>query len=251
MTQLSATPVSTYYAFPCPNCGRLPPAGSEPERCECGYSYPKTYVIPYDFPWSFDEPFWSELRTHRALRLLGRFVGKDPGRLAELRHVEYLALSRYPSFGFGLLEEFRVLRSLELDFMQIKTLDGIGQLSLTTLGMTELKDLEDIGALGGLPLLLLRMALCKRVKDYEPVGDLHHLERFDLETKVVPSLGFLRRISTLRRVALAIDKVGSDAVAELSELSKLEWIGVRQRLLGRAGLGRLREALPGCKIDVW
>ena len=251
MTQLSAIPVSTYYAFPCPNCGRLPPAGSEPERCECGYSYAKTYVIPYDFPWSFDEPFWSELRTHRALRLLGKFIGKDPGRLAELKHVEYLALSRYPGFGFSLLEEFRVLRSLELDFMQLKTLDGIGQLSLTTLGLAELKALEDISALSGLPLVLLRMALCNRVKDYEPVGELERLERFDLEAKVVQSLGFLRRISSLRRVALAIDKVDSDAVAALSELSNLEWIGVRQRLLGRAGLGRLREALPACKIDVW
>src|SRR5262245_58521513 len=109
MAQLSATPVSTRYAFACPRCGSVPQAGTEPQRCECGYEYPNTYVIPYDFPWSFEEPFRSELNSHRALRLLGRFVGKDPRQLSTLKHVEYLAISRYPKFDFGLLAGFRSL----------------------------------------------------------------------------------------------------------------------------------------------
>ncbi|MCC6180032.1 MAG: hypothetical protein IT305_32360 [Chloroflexi bacterium] len=251
MVQLSATPVSTRYAFVCPDCGRIPAAGSEPTDCECGYSYPKTYVVPYDSPWSFDEPFWTELRSHRALRLLGRFVGGDPARMRELKHVEYLALSRYPGFGFRLLEEFKELRVLELDFLQATTLDGIEALPLTALGLTELKYLQDINALRGLGLLVLRMALCDKVEDYDPIGDLRCLQRFDLEAKVVPSLEFLQRVGTLRRVGLAAGKATGDVVAQLSGLRHLERLGVSKRLIGRAGVRRLQEALPHCAIDAW
>jgi hypothetical protein len=251
MTQLSDTPISAYDPFDCPSCGSSPPADSEPRRCECGYSYPKTYSIPGDFPWSFDDKIGTEFRRHRALRLLGKFVGEDPERLSEFSHVEYLALSRFPKFSLDMLAGFGALRVLDLDFQRMETLEGIERLPLRVLRMTELRRLENISALSGLPLIVLTVAICNRLEDYGPLGNLRQLLRCEIEARHVPSLGFLRRIGTLRRLALAVDRVDAAVVEDLSELSQLEWIGLRRRLLAPNGLVRLRQALPSCTIEVW
>ncbi len=207
-------------------------------------------MVPYDSPWSFDEAFGTAFREHQALRLLGKFIGKDPARLSELVHVEYLALSRYP-FTFELLAGFHALRVLELDFLQLKSLGGIERLDLKSLAISELRQLEDISGLRTLPLVGLKVALCNRVMDYGPIGDMDRLERLNVEAKQVPSLAFLTRLRTLRRLGLAVDKVDSNVVEDVLALSGLQWLGIRKRLLGRGGLERLNVALPNCKVDVW
>lgn len=251
MIPLNSKPISVFLPLPCPCCGRKPPASSEPKCCECGYAYPLAYSIPYDFQWSFEEPFLTAFRNHRALHLLGHFIGKNPERLMDFKHIEYLSISRYPKFDFSWLSVFGELLSLELDYLQLKTLDGIEKLPLKILKMTELRQLESISALGLMDLKVIEIALCNRIRDYNAIGDLYHLERFELEAKFLESLDFLRKLSHLRELGLAVDKVEKDSIEVLANLSMLERLGIRKRLLGRNGLVKLKEMLPGCKIDVW
>lgn len=251
MVQLSSNPISTFLPFPCPCCGTKPPASPETRLCICGYVYPIGYSLPYDFAWTYEEPFLSEFHKHSALHLLGRFVGKNPERLIEFDHIEYLSLSRYPKLQFNMLEGFNNLRVIELDYQALTSLDGIEQLPLRVLRLTEFRHLIEINALRDMNLISVDMALCNKVKDYSPIGDLPQLKRFLLETNVVLSLDFLRKLSNLSHLFLAVDRVESDVLDALSQLPNLIHLGLRKRLLGTNNLIKLREKLPNCKIDIW
>lgn len=207
-------------------------------------------MIPYSYPWAFAD-LWTELQSHVGLRLLGKFVGPDPTRLREFEHLEYLALSRYPQFRFDLLASYQRLRVLELDLLPVSTLDGLDLPGLVALRLTELTKLRDISQVGRLDLRVLTIALCNKVADYQSVGSIENLERLTFEVRALDSLEFLGTLGKLRRLGLAVDHIGGDALGGLSALKSLRHLGVRRRILGRSGLARLMEALPGCVVEVW
>lgn len=129
MSRLSAGPGSAYLAEPCPGCLAEPSFDREMSSCpRCGYAFPLVFVLPYDCEWDYSPDLFVRFQAHDGFRLLGKFTGNNPERLASLSHARYLYLSRYPRFTFEWLRGFGRLLSLELDYAGLASLEGIAEL---------------------------------------------------------------------------------------------------------------------------
>lgn len=242
---------STSYSWLCPSCGR--DNGHDPGFA-CTEGPARTLAIPYDEAWTFSPAFVKEATEHDSLRLMGRATTRDPELIRRLSHAKRLYLSRYPRFEMSLLEEFRQLEVLQLDYMRaLGTLRGVDKIAtLRCLGITECRALEDAEALSRCTAVrVLRLSLCPRLLNLEPVGGMVSLVRFDLEAAALPSVAFLRPLRELVALNLAVDKVNGDLALSLGTLPRLRRLGIRKRAARGQALETLRDRNPRVEIKVW
>lgn len=254
MEILSSTPVSTYMSDGCPDCLRSTRPEDKPGECRCGYAFPCTFVIPYDYPWEYSESVFGKLRSHEGARLLGKLKGGRRDLLYTLVHLRYLYVSRYPGFRVEAVENFSKLEFLEIDFIPIETLDAIERIpNLACLQLTECRRLSDVSAIAAVPKLqLLRIALCNRVRDLEPVGSVTSLRRFDIEARQLSSLRFLESLHRLEVLNLAVDRVvEEDSLSVLQDMPHLQKLGIRRRLAKRVERSATTELRPNYAVELF
>jgi len=241
-----------YFGEECPRC--LTWAGEGVKTCPvCGYPVPLAYVIPYDDPpWEYSDELLSVLRRYEALRLMAKYAGASPERLAELRQCRRLYLSRYKGFGFPLLHGFDVLHYLELYYVPITDVDGLQDVrALRVLKLTECVPLERIDTLAECPdVKLLSLALCNRIRDYSPIGRMSGLQSLFIEAKEIASLEFIRGCTNLRSIALGVQKIGTGGIEPLLALDDLREVALRKKLVKSADVDRMRKRWPDAQITV-
>jgi hypothetical protein len=241
-----------YFGEECPRC--LTWTGEGVKACPaCGYPVPLAYVLPYDDPpWEYSDELMAVLRRYEALRLMARYAGGAPARLAELRQCRRLYLSRYKGFDAQLLRGFDVLDSLELDAAPVTDVDGIESArALWVLKLTECRNLERIDALAECTgVKLLSLALCNRVSDYAPIGKMTGLQSLFIEARELGSLEFVRDLQNLRSIALGVPKIGTGGVEPLFALDGLQEIALRKKLVKPADVARMRERWPDAQVTV-
>jgi len=207
----------------CPNC--LRDTVDMRETCVCGMALPFAFVTGYDSSWDFDTDFLSRAKRYKALRLLGKYSGKNPERLSELSQIEYLALSRYKGFKFEFLREFKNLSMLELDYMMsISALDGVGEISnLELLKLIECKKVHDSSGLGQCKKLkVLDIFLCGKNFDLTPIAKCTALRWMRYEGIRLQTLDFLARLKHLETLILHT-RVADDSLLKCKRLKRLKF----------------------------
>ena len=240
-----------YYGFDCPKCLTW---SVDVSACpHCGHPIPLAYIFLYDDPpWEFSEELIAKFRGYRALRLLAKYAGRSPERLAELRQCLRLYLSRYRGFEFAFLRSFDALEVLELDYAPILDVDGVQHLkSLAVLKFMECRELERIDALAECASLkLLQIALCNRVTDYAPIGGIGSLQQLVLHARTVESLEFLRPLRNLHSLTLGVDQLTTHDLDPLFDLVHLESLDLKKKLAKPKDVARIRERLPNVEVNV-
>lgn len=206
----------------CPSC--LRDTVNLRETCVCGRALPFAFVTGYDSSWDFDTNFLSRAKRYKALRLLGKYSGKNPEKLSELSSIEYLALSRYKGFKFEFLRDFKSLRVLELDYMSIKTLDGVGDISsLELLRLIECKKVHDSRGLGRCKKLkVLDIFLCGKNFDLAPLAGCAALRWLRYEGIRLQTLNFLTGLKHLETLILQT-RVADDSLLQCIRLKRLKF----------------------------
>jgi hypothetical protein len=244
--------IEEYFGEDCPRC--LTWAGEGVEACEgCGYAIPLALVLPYDDPpWEYTESLMQRLDGYEALRLMARYAGRSPERIGELERCRRLYLSRYKGFRFEALRTLRGLEDLELDYASITDVDGMRDLRLSILKLTECRRLGRLDGLAGCATVkLLSLALCNAVKDHSPIGALAGLQSLFIEAREVVSLDFVRGMHDLRSITLGVDRIATGGLQPLFDVSGLREIVLRKNLVKpKVMLPRLRERFPDAEIVI-
>jgi hypothetical protein len=245
------TPEIGLFVDICPNCGSS--SISENTKCQCGYRNPKSLVLSYNLEWDYTDTLIEQFSEYGGLRLMGKYKGKQPDQLSRISHVEYLYLSRYTGLNPHLFQDFKRLKTLEIDYAMIPDLNGIEILPmLRVLELTECRKLIDIGALALMPKLLgLRMALCNSIRDYSALDQLRELRVLTLEAKQVPSLSFLKELLSLRELTLPIDRVEDGNIPDLSNLVNLRQVAVPNKKWSKPLIEAIQKQLPHCDIHTF
>lgn len=237
-----------YVRVICPYCGEN--THSVPGSCcICGGQLPLAFVIPYEARWKYEDELLSVLKEYTALRLMGRYEGKNPEKLTILSHLQYLYLSRYPDFSFKFLSNFNDLEILELDFISIESLDGVeSAIALKSLSLTECRRITDASALAKCSKLrVLDIALCNKLTLLDPVQDCKQLLYFRYEGKQLQSIDFLKGLRNLRTVILNA-KVESQDIEPIVDLS-IEKLLVKKRSFSNGEIERFQLGNPECKVS--
>jgi hypothetical protein len=224
-------------------------AGKTETSCDCGTALPMALVVPYDAEWDYGGDLLHALMRHSGHRLMGRYVGTEPERVALLNHAEYLYLSRYPRFTFALLESFSALAVLELDLSSIRSLEGIGALlSLRSFTATECKKLEVVDGLAELrDLTVLDLSLCNKISDLSPAASCTRLKWLRFDGKELRDLEFTSGMASLETVVLNCSVMSRD-------LTPLEGKGVRrlvvrQRAFTKPMIERFCSRTPNFRVE--
>ena len=246
-------PVAAFINGICPDCVKgVLPANVPNGRCpECGYVNPVCLVIPSsDGPWKYSRELEAEFSEFESFRLMGRFGGRDPERLANLAHAQKLYLSAYTGFAFHFMAEFTRLLDFELDSTNIENVNGVGALNaLRILQFTECRKLSSIRGIEALDRVVsLSFALCNRLQDFSPVSFLKRLRILHIEANSLATLSFLRGCDSLEDLALSIGRVADGDETPLLELPRLRDLTISTKALPRGVAKSLSARLPGVEV---
>lgn len=171
--------------------------------------------------------------------------------------IRYLAFtSRAPKRLISALHGQTQLRGLSIkwgDYDDISALATMPDLWIAELnGASGLADLEPLRSAGS--LRILRLEDTRRVADYSPVGDLVGLEELELRTGLtssalpIPSIDFLRKMSSLRHLVLA-GRVLDEDYAPLLVRADLESLWLRKQKSMHPSYEELALAIPGLRLE--
>lgn len=209
-------------------------------------------MIPYEAQWDFFPDLVPILHMHDALRLMGRFTGRQPEQIAEFSQIRYLYLSRYPAIDLDILSSLRNLEILELDLGKWTSLDGIQSLaSLRSLHLTECRKLVDPSALVGCALLrVLDFTLCSKVADLEWLQELKSLGYFRIEGKSVEDLHFVNGLPALEMLTVSA-RIKSRDLRPLITVPRLRRFCTSRSNVTKPMLSLLHQDRPDCEVVVW
>lgn len=236
----------------CPRCGTDTNIAAQPTCEKCGYEVPYAFFIPPDAKWDYEPELMKILKSHKSLRLMGRYAGAHPEKIKGLNHAKYLWLSKYPKFSFAFLEGYDQLEVLELDEVAIKNLQYIDNLrNLKSLSIGECDEFESlIGISKSKSLKVMRIFACKKFKYFDGIQELSQLIYFLYEGKSIESIVFLEELKSLKKVALPTRVIDRN-LAPMLELPNLEELCLRKNSFDKATIQNFSQARPNCKLVLW
>lgn len=153
---------------------------------------------------------------------------EDFAIFAPLARLVTLALDSVPLRSLRQIEQLQALRKLDLtQCRRLDSLEGIEHTRIEELWLDILPRLYSIMPLTKLQTLkILKLASCKRIADWEKIGEIQSLEQIGIMLgREISSLAFLRGLRNLRDFRIS-GKIVNGNLGILLELPKLEMVSI-------------------------
>jgi hypothetical protein len=176
---------------------------------------------------------------------------------ASTTSIRYLEItSRAPKRLVSALRGQTQLRGLDIKWGDYDNVSPVaGMPDLWTLNLGGASGLTDITALrSASSLRVLALEDCRRLTDFSPLGDLDTLEELSLTSGfgsaslTVPTIGFVRGMTGLRRLLVGARVLDED-YSPLLARTDLEELWVRKQRSMRPSLDELQRDIPGLRSN--
>ncbi len=237
----------------CTNCYKWSNLENPEGICSCGKKYPLSLVLPYDLTWAYSEELIGQFKKYSGLRIMGKFIGKEPELIKKLNHVEYLYLSRYKGFEFSLLNSFNNLKALTIDLMRVENLSGIQCVpQLESLSLVECQKLSDLHGIEKLKnLKVLSLGICNKITNLEPLNSLSSLKFLVVDSKAIHTLQGIK-IKNLEQLCFSHDaRIKDKNIEPLYNLRKLNKLRFRKSLFKASDVRNFKEKRLSCIVETY
>ena len=234
----------------CPDCYKLLLI----EKCEyCGYQSLMTYILPSERQWDITNGLEKKLKQYQAIRLMGKYVGKDKEIIRRFNHVQILFVGRYPKFTFEYLSGYDKLKYLQVYNNPIHHLENINLIkNLEFLDLLDCRKLVDLSALSENKTIKgLVISICRQLQEYDPIGKMQQLAKLQISEGKIASLNFLKSLKNLKELSIAAIKIEDKDLSPLMELNNVEEMWLKITSVRKKHYEEIREALPNCKVITW